>query len=445
MPPDPCFCASPAHVRPSRREFLYVGLVGGVGLSLPEFLARRALAGSQQHPALTPVAQAVIHIFLPGGLAAQESFDPKPLAPLEYRGPLAAIDTALPGVQFSECLPQTAKLADRLTIVRSMTHGEAAHERGTHNMFTGYRPSPAIAYPSLGSVVSHQLGPRTDLPPYICIPSVPNEFAGSGYLSTRFGPFSLSADPADPNFAVRDLSLPADVDHARFARRQRMLDAVDQHFRALDASDAVASMDQFYQRAYTLISSAPAREAFNLAAEPPQLRDEYGRNPAGQRMLLCRRLVEGGVRFVSMVFGGWDHHAAIADGVRSQLRPFDQAYAALIRDLERRALLDSTLVMLTTEFGRTPKINRDAGRDHWPRVFSIVLAGGGFHRGLVFGASDATATAPDRDPLSVADLAATVYHQLGIVADNELIAPGGRPIEIVKDGRVRRELLAQPA
>ncbi|MFO0828330.1 MAG: DUF1501 domain-containing protein [Phycisphaerales bacterium] len=429
---------------PSRREFLYVGLLGGLGLSLSEYFTRVAGADAKRYALKTPVAQSVIHIFLPGGLSALESFDPKPFAPIEYRGPLGTVQTNLSGVVFSDALQQTAKMADRLTILRSLSHGEAAHERGTHNMFTGYRPSPAVRYPSMGSVVSHELGQRNELPCYVCVPSLPNEFAGSGFLSDRFGPFSLGSDPADGSFAVRDLSAPTDVDAARFARRRSMLDAVDAHFRAIEQSDEVATMDEFYKRAYSLLSSQAAREAFHLAAEPDALRDEYGRNAAGQRMLLCRRLVEAGVRFVSMTFGSWDHHTNVAS-IRDPLSQFDKAFAALIADLERRGMLDSTLVMVTTEFGRTPKINREGGRDHWPRVFSGVLAGGGVQRGLVYGSSDATGTAPDADPLSVEDLATTVYNQLGIVADGELMAPGGRPVEIVKDGKVVTQLLAKPA
>ena len=339
-------------------------------------------------------------------------------------------------------MKDTAKIADKITVVRSMTHGEAAHERGTHNMFTGYRPSPAIQYPSMGSVVSHELGVRKDLPPYVCIPSQPNPYAGSGYLSNAFGPFSLGGDPANQNFNVRDLTLPADVDHERFAQRQSILATVDEHFRKLEKSDALDAMDSFYQHAYGLISSAQAREAFNLKAEPDALKDEYGRNDAGMRMLMARRLVEGGVRFVSMVYGGWDHHANVKTGIEKELPKFDKAYASLIRDLDRRGMLDTTLVMVTTEFGRSPKINKDAGRDHWPRVFSILLAGGGFKRGSVYGSSDPTGSEPDENPLSVEDFAATVYNQLGIDATKRLLSPGGRPIDIVRGGQVVSDLLA---
>jgi len=433
----------PAHFRkPSRREFMYVGLVGAIGLTLPDLLRNEAQAAAKWYESAEGPAKAVINIFLPGGISAQESFDPKPYAPAEYRGPFGTVKTKLDGVLFSEHMKRTAKIADKLTIVRSMTHGEAAHERGTHNMFTGYRPSPAIQYPSMGAVVSHELGPRKDLPAYVCVPRVPNEYAGTGYLSNRFGPFALGADPAQGNFKVRDLSLPGGVDAARFERRRKMLDAVDQHFKSMEQSDALDSMDEFYQRAYAMISSKHAREAFDLSKEPDDLKNAYGKNQAGMRMLMARRLVESGVRFVSLTYGGWDHHTGIADGVSKQLPPFDQAFSALITDLERRGMLDSTLVMITSEFGRTPKINKDAGRDHWPKVFSIVMAGGGFKTGYVHGETDATASEPGRDPLTVADFATTVYRQIGIVADKELVAPGPRPIEIVDGGQVVRELLA---
>jgi len=428
----------PAHFRRvTRREFLYVGLVGGLGLTLTDFFRLQAAEAVQQAK-----AKAIIHIYLPGGISAHESFDPKPLAPVEVRGPFKAIPTKLDGVQFCELLPNTAQVADKLTIIRSITHGEAAHERGTSEMFTGYKPSPAIQYPSMGSVVSHELGGLNDLPPYVCIPTQPNPYAGSGYLSNAFGPFSLGGDPANTTFSVRDLSLSPEVDQQRFEQRQTILAAVDAHFSALEKSDALDAMDAFYQHAYSLISSQKAREAFNLKAEPDALKDEYGRNDAGMRMLMARRLVEGGVRFVSMIYGGWDHHVNVRGGIQRDLPKFDKGYAALINDLDRRGMLDSTLVMVTTEFGRTPKINKDAGRDHWPRVFSVLLAGGGLKRGSVYGSSDATGAEPDDNPLAVEDFAMTIYHQLGIDGARKLMSPGNRPIDIVRGGEVIQDLLA---
>ena len=429
--------------RPSRRHFMQVGFCAGLGLSLGEVLRNEAQGSPKKYKSREGQAKSVIHIFLGGGMAAQESFDPKLYAPLEYRGPLGSIKTRTEGVYFGELFKKTAAISDKITIVRSMTHGEAAHERGTHNMFTGYRPSPAIRFPSMGSVVSHEFGSRQNLPPYVAIPNAPNEYAGSGYLSSAYGPFGLGSDPAQRNFSVRDLSLPGGVTPERFARRRSLLDAVDDHFRKVEKSDALDSMDAFYQRAYAMISSKKAREAFNLDAEPDRIRNEYGRTQSGQRMLMARRLVEAGVRFVSLRGGGgWDMHNNIEQGFKKNGPELDQAFAALIGDLDRRGLLDSTLVMLTTEFGRTPKINKSAGRDHYPKVFSIALAGGGIKRGFVYGRSDATSTEVDLDPLSVPDWATTMYDRMGIVADKELMAPGDRPIEIVKDGKVVKELIA---
>jgi len=431
------FCNSPEHNwRPNRREFLFVGLVGSVGLTLGNLLKLQA-----QTPQSKARAQSVINIFLPGGIAAQESFDPKMLAPIEFRGPLGSVKTNIEGVHFSELLKETAKVADKICVIRSMTHGEADHDRGTHNMFTGWRPSPAVQYPSMGSIVSHELGSRNDLPPYVCIPSQPNMFAGTGFLGSAYGPFSLGADPANGGFKVRDLNLPSGVDEKRFAQRREMRAVVDAHFSTLEKSDALAGMDSFYQRAYAMMSSDKAREAFDLKKESDKLRDEYGRNAAGQRMLLARRLVEAGVRFVSLTYGGWDHHDNIRNGFNNQMPSFDQAFAALIRDLAQRGMLDSTLVLLTTEFGRTPKVNGTAGRDHYPKVFSIVMAGGGIKQGCVHGSTDPTGTDPDNDPLTVPDYAATVYHLLGIDWEKPLLA-GTRPVKIIKDGEVAKSLLA---
>jgi hypothetical protein len=438
----PTWCRGADHVwRPDRREFLFVGLVGGLGLSLGNLFRLQAEDAPGKLGGKSAAAKSVIQIFLPGGMSAQESFDPKLYAPVEYRGPLEAVKTKLDGVHFSQSLKETADVADRITVVRSMTHGEAAHERGVHNMFTGYRPSPAVQYPSFGSVVSQQLGARENLPPYVCIPNQPNIYAGTGYLGSAYGPFSLGSDPGNGNFAVRDLSLPSGVDDQRFADRREMRAVVDAHFSALEKSDALDGMDSFYERAYSLISSDKARAAFAIKDEPDKVRDSYGRNSAGQRMLLARRLVEAGVRFVTLTYGSWDHHDNIKSSNASQMPNFDKAFAALIRDLSDRGLLDSTLVMVTTEFGRTPKINKTAGRDHWPKVFSIALAGGGIKKGYVHGASDATGGEPDSDPLTVEDYAATIYHQMGIDPDKDLIAPGNRPLRIVNGGKVAKELL----
>ena len=426
-----------------RRDFLYTGLVGGLGLTLGNFLKiRDAQAQQKDYVSKEGPAKAVIHIFMPGGMAHQETFDPHPNAPVEYRGPLGVVPTKISGEVFSQNLPKIAQVADKITVIRSMTHGEADHDRGTHNMFTGYRPSPALSYPSYGAVVSHEFGSRKNMPPYVAIPGQANNFAGTGYLSSAYGPFALGSDPASGNFQVRDLTLPGGVNAERWAKRQTLLSTVDYHFKQAEKSDALDAMDSFYQRAYAMISAKEAREAFDLTKESDEMKTAYGKNSAGMRLLLARRLLESGVRFVSLTYGGWDMHDNIMNNMNNQLPPFDQAFAALINDLDSRGMLASTLVMISSEFGRTPKINATNGRDHWPKVFSVVLAGGGIKRGLIYGASDPTGAEPERDAVSIEDLATTVYDRLGINADKELMAPGNRPIEIVDGGKVIKELCA---
>jgi len=297
-------------------------------------------------------------------------------------------------------------------------------------------------YPSFGSVVSHEFGSRNNLPPYVCIPGQPNEFAGSGYLSSAYGPFSLGADPGNGNFKVQDLALPGGITENRFTRRRGILDGIDNHFKSLEKSDALNAMDTFYQDAYKLISSPQARDAFALEKENDKMKDSYGRNEAGMRLLMARRLVESGVRFVSLTYGGWDHHDNIKGAMEGQVPKFDQAFGRLITDLSERGLLDSTLVMVSSEFGRTPKVNNTGGRDHWPKVFSVILAGGGLKKGITYGSSDALGAEPENDPLEVGDLAFTIYNQLGINADKELMAPGDRPIEIVGEGKVVNDIIA---
>ena len=426
--------------RLSRRNLLTIG--AACGLTLTDMFRMRSAQADQKHyESKEGKAKSVIFIFLPGGMAHQESFDPKPYAPLEYRGPMGSIETNVAGVRFGQMFQKTSKIMDKLTVIRGMTHGEAAHERGTHNMFTGYRPSPALQFPSMGSVVSHEFGPRNNLPPYVMIPNQPNTYAGTGFLSSSFAGFSLGADPAQKGFRVRDLQLPGNVNFERFDKRRKLLDVINQHFKQREQSDSMQAVDTFYDRAYSLVSSKEAREAFDIEKEDAKIRDQYGRNTAGSRMLLARRLVEAGVRYVTLTYGGWDHHDNIDGQMKNQVPALDQAFAALINDLETRGLLDSTMVCLCSEFGRTPKINATAGRDHWPKVFSTVLAGGGVKRGLVYGQSNATASEPENDALTVEDWATTIYHCMGIVADKELMAPGDRPIEIVDGGKVRKDLL----
>lgn len=414
-----------------RRDFLKVGVLSGLGLTLGDYF--RVLDASGQEAETNAKAQSVIFIYLAGGMSHVDTFDPKPYAPVEYRGELGSVNTNT-GDVFGGLMKNMANCADKLCVLRSVTHGEAAHERGTHNMLTGYRPSPAIVYPSLGSVVAHEYGPRNDLPPYIAIPGAGDPFMGTGYLSSAYGPFSVGGEPSNKNFQVRDLNLPDGVDPARMEARKSLLSAVDSHFKELESGDALDAMDSYYQRAYALISSQSAREAFNVAAEPDDIKDRYGRNAMGQRLLLARRLVEAGARFVSVIDGGWDHHEKIKNAMEGRVPPLDQGVATLVADLESRGLLEKTMIVLSTEFGRTVRINKDGGRDHWPKAFSVVLAGGGIKGGTIHGKTDAYGSEPTDSPVGPGDIAATIFAQLGIDPTRKLMSPGDRPIDIVRGG-----------
>jgi hypothetical protein len=304
-------------------------------------------------------------------------------------------------------------------------------------------------------VVSHEFGPRNNLPAYVGLPSVPANGGGTGYLSSKFGAFELGADPGQKNFKVRDISLPAGIPDERFDRRRSAREALEDHFRQVESNPAeLDAMGEFYQQAYKLISSPEARKAFSLDGEPDAMTKLYGeyKNPRGgqpfgisRQLMLARRLVQAGVRLVTVMYNGsegWDNHQRIREAVSNGMPAFDHAFAGLIADLDQRGLLDSTIVTVTSEFGRTPKLNENGGRDHWARVYSQVIAGGGITRGQIYGASNATASEPDRDPVTVEDFLATVYHQLGINAEDRLLAPGGRPIDIVRDGKVVEGLCA---
>ena len=423
--------------RPSRRQLLRLGFAGGIGLSLSDIFRLNASGAVAE----SPKADSIIYLFLQGGIAQQESWDPKQNAPVENRGMFGSIPTAVPGIRFNELLPHTAQIADRLTVIRSMTHGENDHDRGVHIMFTGYDPSPVVSYPSFGSVVAHQLGERNEMPPFINLPQQIDDASGPGFLPSRFNGFSLGSDPAKDDFRVRDLQIPQGVSERRFRSRKEILSAVSETFVKQYAGDQLETRDAFYQQAYDLIHSERAKRAFDLKREKDSTRDAYGRSEVGARLLLARRLVEAGVRFITVQYGEWDHHAKLEPGIKKHVPPFDQAFAALVSDLEQRGMLDRTLVVASTEFGRTPSINTLAGRDHWGKVFSIAMAGGGMQRGLIYGASDAIAAEPVEDPLTIPDWTSTMYHLLGINSHDTLMAPGNRPIEIARGGKVRRELL----
>ena len=442
--------------RMARRQAIQVGVgvCGALGLSLSDLLRNEARAESKKGESSKKdgPAKSIIHLNLGGGFASQESFDPKPEAPAEYRGPFNVTKTKT-GELFSEHFSRMAQVADKFTVVRSCQCRIPDHGLATYHLFTGYLPTTVIDYPQMGAVVSQHFGPRENMPAYVAVPNSNGFSGGTGYLSSKFGAFQLGADPGDSGpFRVKDFSLPAGLTMEQLERRRVARQIVEQRLRKLDGDvDQLNTQDEFFAQAQTLLTSPKAQAAFSLNDEPEHIRKLYGtgyrlkaRNaPAAvnERLLLSRRLVEAGVRFVTIDYGGWDSHSNIKADFEDKAPPLDHAIAGLLTDLDQRGLLDSTLVMITSEFGRTPKVNNDNGRDHWARSYSMVLAGGGIQRGLIYGASDATASEPARDPVPLEDFLHTVYHQLGINADAELLAFGTRPIEIVNGGKLVKGLL----
>ncbi|MFN8685749.1 MAG: DUF1501 domain-containing protein [Acidobacteriota bacterium] len=404
----------------TRRRFLMSGL------SLPGLLAA---AGGR--------AKNCIIYFQDGGACQHDSFDPKPDQPLEIRGVHKTIPTVLPGVHFSELLPRCARIANKFTVIRSVYSREAIHEKAKQYIFSGSRPNNAFKHPVMGSVVARELGAQGGLPPFVCIPR-PDIAADAGFLGSAYDPF-IAGDPGKKEFRVQDLTLPGSVSLDEASSRANLLRALDEEVRQAEKSKLVEGMDSFYQKAFELVSSPVARKAFNLEEEPAALRDRYGRNSSGQGALLARRLVESGVRLAAVFQGGYDAHGGIEESSRTIFPIFDQAFSALIEDLQQRGLLDSTLVLALSEFGRTPHINHSAGRDHWPGVFSIAVAGAGIAPGQVIGSSDAQGGAPKDRPISIEDLGATVYRKLGIDIHKEYHS-NGRPVKMNDGGTPIREL-----
>jgi len=409
----------------NRRSILRMGGSIFGGLNLPRLLA----AGSGQ-------AQNCIIFFLEGGPCQHDSFDPKPDQPSEIRGSFKTIPTSVPGVHFSELLPRCAQNLSRFSVIRSVYSREAIHEKAKQYIFSGARPNNAFKHPVFGSVVAKELGPRNGLPPFVCIPRK-DISADAGFLGPAYDPF-ITGDPAGKEFKVQDLSLPSNLTLDESVSRSQLLAAMDEEIRQTEKSKTVEGMDYFYQKAFDLVSSTAARKAFNLSEEPDKLRDSYGRNSAGQGALLARRLVESGVRMAAVFQSGYDSHTNNDEASRKIFPVFDQAFAALITDLEDRGLLSTTLVLAIGEFGRTPIINHSAGRDHWPGVFSIAAAGAGIPGGQIIGSSDAQGGAPKDRPVSIEDLGATVYKKLGIDFHKEYRTTG-RPVRINSDGTPIRE------
>ena len=432
-----------------RRGFLRAGTLAALGPSLSGNSGAREAQGTT-----VARAQSVLLLYAMGGISHHDSFDPKPEAPAEIRGEFRTIPTKLPGVRFSEKVPRLAGIADRFALIRSVQHAEHCHGVGAYYMLRGHtEPSPFFdrpenqdrAHPTIGAQIGRLRGSRDGLPPYICVPGTSYlaqiNYYTAGWLGRAYDPFVLRADPNLPAFSVSDLGLPDDVPPARLHRRLSLAQALDRSCRDFEASAAAKAMTACQDRAFGIVSGGTFRQAFDLGAEPVAVRDAYGRTRLGQSCLLARRLVEAGVPFVTVDDDGWDHHGQIFSGLSQRLPDLDRSLSALIGDLGARGLLQTTLVAVLTDFGRTPRVNSAAGRDHWPGVFSVLLAGAGVSGRLVLGASDRIGARPSDHPVSPSDLAATVYHLLGIDPARVYRSREGRPFKILDAGEVIQPLL----
>jgi hypothetical protein len=435
----------------TRRDLFRAGTLGCLGLSLPELLRLQDLHAA---PTRKAPADACILLFLWGSPSQFETFDPKPEAPAGIRGEFGVIGTTVPGTKVSEHLPRLAQRAHRYTIVRTCTQSSTHHQSAAYEALTGHPPSRDIValtatpsdHPNLGSVVARLASGRADLPRFVTLPQLisdvgnltPGQFAG--YLGHRYDPFTVTKDPNAPNFRIDELTLRTEVSTARLGSRRTLLDIVDRQVRGLERAADAQALDIYQDRAFRLLTSPAVQRAFDLSHEPASLRERYGRNSFGQSCLLARRLVEAGVKLVTVFSaqGGktpqdaWDTHT---DNFRRHkdelLPPMDQATSALLDDLHQRGLAERTLLLWMGEFGRTPKINPKAGRDHWANCYTIMLSGGGIRPGQVYGQSDRTGAFPLRGRVfTPGDICATVYHCLGIDHHTELNDAQGRPLRI---------------
>ena len=432
----------------SRRDVVRAGALGAFGLSLPGFLASRARAAAASPaappPATTPRAKSVLLVFLGGGISHHDTFDTKPDAPEEVRGKYQSIATDVVGLRVGELLPKMAKTMGKVCLVRSQSHENDHHETATNWVLCGRFGSPFGDYPSMGAVVAHEAGFTGLLPPYVAVPKNPAftwELGKSSWLGGRYESFK-AGNPNDKEFRVRDLSAPRGVTPRQTERRQSLLAAVDTLGARVRGNDQMATYDEFQRRAADMVLSPDAQAAFDINQEPDDLRDRYGRTEFGQGCLLARRLIERGVKFAQVNFGGWDHHAKIFPSLDKKLPDFDAGFSTLIHDLDARGLLDETLVVCMGEFGRTPKVNKDAGRDHWGRAGSMLFAGAGVRGGKVVGATDKEGGFVTDRPCRPADVAWTVYDALGLDPRKDLLTPEGRPVQILDQGSRINELYA---
>lgn len=438
-----------------RRDFLQLGLRGISGLGLCDLLRLKAAASpaAASLPGTTLPGKATncIMIWLDGGPSHFETFDPKPEAPSEIRGPFKSIPTRVPGFHFSETIPKLAAISDQFAVIRSISHRDPNHGGGNHYMMTG-APTPVPVgcgafvtfHPSMGSMVSHHRGVEKGLPAYMATPSNTRS-GGPNFLGGQHAPFVIPGYPNSDSFRVNDVVLPAGLAENRIRSRQGLREALDRMKRYGDKimEDPAVEFDRFYQQGFDLVSSDRAQAAFDISREDPAIREKYGRNDMGQRFLLARRLVEVGVSWVTVNWGGWDHHEKIEAAYRgTALQTLDQGVAALITDLRERGLLESTLVLMLGEFGRTPKVNEKGGRDHWPHAMSVLMAGAGIRGGQVIGATDVRGYYASENRYRPEDFAASIYTKMGIDPHQHLLTTAGRPVQLVNDGTLIRELFS---
>jgi len=424
----------------TRRDFIRVGGLAGLGLSLSGYL--RAAEQAPMTSRRKHRAKSVILVYLGGGLSHHDTFDLKPDQPEEIRGKYRPIDSNVPGLQVSERLPNMARTMNKISLVRSAAHNNDHHETATNWVMSGRFGSAFGDYPAIGAVVAHETGFSGTLPPYVSIPRNPSftwELGKSAFLGGRYESFR-AGDPNGTDYRVQDVAPAEAITPKRAERRQTLLAAVDGLAEKVQANDQIATYDEFRQRAAHMVLSGEARRAFAIDEEPEKLRDRFGRNTFGQSCLMARRLVASGVKFVTINYGGWDHHGKIFEGLDNKLPEFDRGLSALIDDMHDRGQLDETLVVVMGEFGRTPKINKDAGRDHWGPAGSMLFAGGGVKPGNVVGATDKQGAYASKRPVSPADVAFTVFDSLGIDPRKQIVTPDGRPLEILDQGEVVKEL-----
>lgn len=431
-----------------RRDFLQLGFGALGGVAFSDILALRAQAAQARGKA-SPDEINCILVWLDGGPSHYETFDPKPDAPSEIRGEFKSIPTSVPGVHFCETLPLLAKSFNKFTVIRSICHKDPNHGGGNHYMMTG-APTPVPVgcgafvsfHPSFGSMVSHQRGVRNGLPAYMSLPSV-SRSGGPNFLGAQHAPFVIGGDPSGKSFRVRDLAIPQDISEGRAMGRNQLRASLDRMSRIMDkaAEDPTVGFDQFYQQGMELVTSPRAQAAFDLSKEPESVRKMYGENDFGQRLLLARRLAEVGVSFSVAYWGGWDHHRGIFKTFKdSYAKRLDQGISGLINDLDQRGMLDSTLVICLGEFGRTPKVNKDAGRDHWPGAMSVLMAGAGIPGGQIVGATDPKGYYAAENIYSPEDFAVSLYTKLGVDPHQVLHTSTGRPVQLVNGGKPIKEL-----